>query len=489
MHVGIIGLQHESNTFLGTPTTWEHFEQGALLSGAAIAREYREAHHEVGGFFEGLEEAGLEAVPIFMAWALPGGTVDGPTLEKLLAAMLGELKRAEALDGILVAPHGAAVATSRADMDGYWLRELRSRVGPQMPIVGTLDLHANLSEAMVRATDALIGYRTNPHLDQRDRGREAARLMARILRGEVRPTQAAVFPPLAINIERQHTAISPCHECYEALDDMLDDRRVLANSLLLGFPYADVPEMGSSVIVITNDEPDLARRLADEFAEYLMLRQQDFSGQLLGIEQALELAQQSPAPVCLLDMGDNVGGGSPGDGTLLLEAICRHGISKAFVCLFDPASVVLAKSAGAGAQVSLKIGGKTDELHGPTLSVTARVRSLHDGKFTELEPRHGGRTHYDMGETAIVDLAQGPTLMLTSRRMVPFSLSQLTSCGIDPNDYQVIVAKGVHAPLAAYAPVCPTQIRVNTAGVTTADMTALEYHHRRRPMFPFEKLA
>ena len=124
---------------------------------------------------------------------------------------------------------------------------------------------------MVRATDALIGYRTNPHLDQRERGREAARLMARILRGEVRPTQAAAFPPLAINIERQHTAAPPAASAYEALDDMLADKRVLSNSLLLGFPYADVREMGTSVLVVTNDDPELASRLADELAEYLRL--------------------------------------------------------------------------------------------------------------------------------------------------------------------------------------------------------------------------
>ncbi|MBI3837732.1 MAG: M81 family metallopeptidase, partial [Planctomycetia bacterium] len=244
MRVGIIGLQHESNTFLGAPTTWEHFEQGALLRGQAIRREYGAAHHEVGGFFQGLEAEGIEAVPIFFAWALPGGRVTAPTLNKLLSAILLELKAAGSLDGLLVAPHGAAVAEGCADMDGFWLRELRSRVGPQTPIVGTLDLHANLSQAMVRATDALIAYRTNPHLDQRERGMEAARLMARILRGEVQPTQAAAFPALAINIERQATATSPCRECYAALDDMLDDRRVLSNSLLLGFPYADVREMG-----------------------------------------------------------------------------------------------------------------------------------------------------------------------------------------------------------------------------------------------------
>jgi microcystin degradation protein MlrC len=486
MRVGIVGLQHESNTFLPTPTTWDDFEQGALLTGQAIRDQYGEAHHEVGGFFQGLAEEGIDAVPIFFAWALPSGVVAARTLEKLLAAMLGELTRAGQLDGILVAPHGAAVAENAADMDGAWLRELRSRVGPQTPIIGTLDLHANLSEAMVRATDALIGYRTNPHLDQRDRGHEAARLMARMLRRDVRPTQAAAFPPLAINIERQHTAVSPCRECYEALDDMLSDRRVLANSLLLGFPYADVREMGSSVLVVTNDEPELAHSLAVDFSEYLRLRCGDFTGQFLEIDAAIQRAVALPGPVCLLDMGDNVGGGSPGDGTLLLHALVKHGVRKAFVCLCDPAAVQQATQAGVQARLDMSLGGKTDRVHGDPLSVSARVRGFYDGRFSESQPRHGGKTHYDMGQTVVVELDAGPTVMLTSRRIAPFSLAQLTSCNIDPRAYQIVVAKGVHAPLAAYAPACPTLLRVNTPGVTTADMTRLEYHHRRRPLFPFE---
>jgi microcystin degradation protein MlrC len=389
---------------------------------------------------------------------------------------------------VLVAPHGAAVAENAPDMDGAWLRELRSRVGPQIPIVGTLDLHANLTDAMVRATDALIAYRTNPHLDQRERGREAARLMARILRNEVRPTQAAAFPPLAINIERQHTSSSPCRECFEALDDMLDDNRVLSNSLLLGFPYADVREMGTSVLVVTNDAPELARQLADDLAEYLRLRQHDFVGQLIDIQVAIEIATKLPGPVCLLDMGDNVGGGAPGDGTLLIEALYKQHVSKAFVCLWDPASVQQAMKAGIGATLSVQLGGKTDPLHGDPLSAIVRVRGFYDGRFSEDQPRHGGRTHYDMGQTALVELDGGQTVMLTSRRVAPVSLGQLTSCNLDPGDFQVIVAKGVHAPVAAYSPVCPTLLRVNTPGVTAADMTRLVHQHRRKPLFPFEAM-
>jgi microcystin degradation protein MlrC len=486
MRVGIIALQHESNTFCGTPTTLNDFEKGALLTGNDIRRHYGNSHHEVGGFFAGLEEADIEPVPLFLAWALPGGIVTSRTLESLLSAMLDELKGAESLDGLLVAPHGAGVAENAPDMDGSWLRELRSRVGPTLPIVGTLDLHANLTETMVRATNALVAYRSNPHVDQRERGQEAARLVARIIRGEVRPTQAAAFPPLVVNIERQSTAGSPCRETYEALTDLLADRRVLAASLLLGFPYADVREMGTSVLVVTDDEPDLARRLADDFAEYLRLRRQSFVGQLISVDAAIDQAAAANGPVCLLDMGDNVGGGSPGDGTVLLHALVQRGIAKSFVCLYDPESVEAAVKAGIGATLELKLGGKTDPRHGDPLAATARVRGIYGGQFTEPEARHGGRTEYDMGQTVVLELASGQTVMITSRRIAPVSLRQLTSCNVSPSDFQMIVAKGVHSPVAAYAGVCPTLIRANTPGVTTADLAQLTYRNRRKPLFPFE---
>lgn len=487
MRVGIVALQHESNTFLKTPTTWQDFERGALLRGEAIRAEYGEAHHEVGGFFQGLEQEGITAVPILVAWALPGGVVAARTLEKLLAAMLDGLKAAGQLDGVLVAPHGAAVAEGAPDMDGFWLRELRSRVGPLTPIVGTLDLHANLSEAMVRSTNALIAYRTNPHLDQRERGRAAARLMARILRDEVRPTQAAAFTPLAINIERQSTASAPLCDCYDALGDMLSDKRVLSNSLLLGFPYADVREMGSSVLVVTNDDPSLADKLAQDFSDYLSLRRREFVGQLIEVQTAIEIAARLPGPVCLLDMGDNVGGGAPGDSTVLLEALLKEGVTKSFVCLYDPTSVDRAVRAGIGAHVSLELGGKASDSPAPPVAAMGRVRGLYEGRFSEPKPRHGGRTHYDMGKTVVFELDAGPTVMLTSERVAPFSLEQLTSCNVAPSSFQVLVAKGVHAPVAAYGTVCSTLLRVNTSGATTADLSKLAYVNRRRPMFPFEE--
>jgi len=504
VRIGIIALLQESNTFLHEPTTLRRFEEDLLLVGEAIRRELAPAHHEIGGFFAGLDEEGAEAVPLFAARALPFGIVTAEAFDRLLEMMFRQLDQAGPLDGLLVAPHGATVSERYPDADGHWLRCLRQRVGPAMPILGTLDPHANLTQRMVDSTDALIAYRTNPHIDQRQRGVEAADLLVRTLRGEVRPTQAATFPPLAINIECQFTSAAPCVQLYQQADAMLERPGVLSNSILLGFPYADVAEMGSSVLVVTDNDRSGAQRLADELGQAMWSMRHQFVGKLLSIAAAIEQARTLPGPVCLLDMGDNVGGGSTGDGTLLAQALLDQaptsrrvypggktaGINPAaresFVCLHDPEAVQRAEALGQGGRGRFLLGGKADARHGPPLDVELAVESLHEGWFEEPRPRHGGFRTFDQGRSAVLRSDCGLTVLATSKRMVPFSLCQLTSCGLDPERFHVLVAKGVNAPIAAYSVVCKHFLRVNTPGVTTADLTALPFQKRRRPMFPFE---
>lgn len=489
MRVGIIALMQESNTFIAGPTTFAHFEQDLLLEGDAIRARFADTHHEVGGFFAGLAAERLDALPIFAARAYPYGIVQAEAFDALLARMDAALDRAGPFDGLLVAPHGATVAANYPDADGHWLTRLRQRLGRKFPIIGTLDLHANVSPQMVSACDALIAYRTNPHLDQRQRGIDAARLMARTLRGEVKPTMAGAFPPLAVNIERQLSAEPPCKTIYDYADAMLKEPGVLSNSVVLGFPYADVAEMGSSAIVVTDNDFARAEALVTDLEKFWWDRREEFAGQFISIDQALAQASKLDGPITLLDMGDNAGGGSPADGTELAHALVRHGqLWPAFVCLYDPDSVQLAAAAGVGARVRLKVGGKTDNQHGVPLEAEFLVKGLYEGKFSESQPRHGGFLNFDQGPTAVVETPRGLTIMLTTRRMVPFSIKQLTSCNLDPAHFRILVAKGVHAPVAAYAPVSKHLIRVDTPGCTSADLSRLTYHHRRRPMFPFERV-
>lgn len=494
MRIGVIGLLHESNTFIQEPTTLRRFEENTLLCGESIRAAFASSFHEIGGFFQGAEQAGIEVAPIFVARAMPYGTITADTFETLCERMMKALADAGRLDGLLVAPHGATVSAAFPDADGEWLTRVRKAVGPSMPIVGTLDPHANLSPTMVAACNALIAYRTNPHLDQQARGIEAATLLARTLRGEVRPVMAASYPPVAINIERQCTSEVPGELLIAEADRWLSTPGVLTNSVLLGFPYADVAEMGSAFITVTDGDLELAKRGSAAMAAWLWNHRGEFAGEFVTIEQAVTEAVRGAGagagtgagPFCLLDMGDNVGGGSPGDGTLLAHALMAHPHVRSFVCLYDPDAVQQATLAGVGATIALEVGGKVDPLHGPPLRAEFTVQRLAEGKFEEPQPRHGGYVQCDQGPTAVLTTKSGMTVMLTSLRMPPFSLRQLTAFGVEPTDYQVLVAKGVNAPIAAYAPVCPRRIRVNTPGVTVADMRQLEFHHRRRPLFPFE---
>jgi len=497
--VGIVALLQESNTFLAGRTTLAQFAADLLVSGESVRTQLAAAHHEVGGFFAGLEAAGVEAVPIFAARALPYGTMTGECLAALLARLDEAIDAAGPLDGLLVAPHGATVSESVADVDGHWLGRVRRRCG-DIPIVGTIDPHANLSPAMVAATDALVAYRTNPHVDQRDRGLEAARLIARTLAGEIRPTQAAAFPPLAINIECQDPSAFPCLPHYEAAARLrsaadaaagpVPRGTVLSTSIVLGFPYADVPEMGSAAVVVTHDDAAAARTLADTLGGGLWQARETFRPTLLSIDAALDLAAGLGGPVCLLDMGDNVGGGSPADGMSLPRAILARDLGPSFACVCDPAAAAAADTAGVGGRLRLAVGGHAvewaDDPSSQPVAADWRVVAVTAGRFTESRPRHGGATAFDQGPTAVLAHERGLTLMVTSRRMAPFSLGQIRHAGLDPAAFRLLVAKGVHAPVAAYGEVCRDFLRVNTPGVTTADLGRLSYRHRRRPLHPFE---
>ncbi|MCC5939210.1 MAG: M81 family metallopeptidase [Lunatimonas sp.] len=487
--IGILGIYHESNTFLQTATEWEDFEKGHLLLGKEIVDEYRTAYHEIGGVVEVLSnQADVDMIPIFYAEATPGGKISSLASGKLLGNLKELLAKAGPLDGLMVLPHGAAVSEDYPDFDGKWLRMVRELLGEDIPIVGTLDPHCNLSEEMAASANAWIAYKTNPHIDQRKTGRDAALLLLGMLRGEIRPVMTALQTQVAISIEMQHTASEPCLGLYRLADEVAALPSVLSVSVLLGFPYADVAEMGSSFIVVTDHNPSEAARLAGRLKSYLETYHHLFSGKKIGLPELPALIEKAEKPLLLLDMGDNVGGGSPGDSTFLLAFLEESDFGRGFMCIYDPNVVDQFSRVRVGDSLTVEIGGKTDRLHGSSVAVTAELGAMVDGKFFEFEPRHGGQVSFDMGLTAIVQTTQNNTLMLTSRRIVPFSLQQLLAFGLDPNSYQVIVAKGVHAPLAAYMSVCKDLIRVNTPGATTADMSSLRYSNRRKPLFPFEQI-
>ena len=484
--IALLGIYHESNTFVETKTDLEDFRNGHFLVGDAIRQEYRDAHHEIGGMLEVLDRHNIQVVPVMYAEATPGGTITAETYAALLERMWTELEKVLPIDGCLVVPHGAGVSEDYPDMDGHWLQTLRQKVG-NIPIVGTLDLHANVSPTMVESTDVLVAYRQNPHIDQREMGMAAANLLVQQLNGKIQPRQVLVQPPLAISIEQQFTKNEPCKSLYAYADRLSQREGILSISIQLGFPYADVAEMGTSFIIVSDNDPRLALETGQELENYLLQNKESFVGEKIDIPAALDLAEAKEKPVLLLDMGDNIGGGSPANNIALLEALERKGTLSSFVCIYDPNAVSAAAGYSPGETFSLNIAG-TDRHGKKSFSANVRLLWIKEGDFQEDNARHGGQVNYHMGKTALVVTDNGNTVMLTSLRIPPFSLKQLTAFDVVPESFDVIVAKGVIAPIAAYSPVCPSIIQVNTPGVTQADMTLFHHQHRRKPMYPFEEI-
>ena len=488
MRAGIAGISHESNSFSSQPTTLERFEERGIQRGEEIIAQYRDSHSKIAGYLEGAEQFGFTAIPLFVANAMPMGPLTSDTYETLVGEVLKAIKGAGHLDGLFLYLHGAMVSEKYPDGDGELCARVRKLLGPDIPIMTTPDCHGNISQKMIDNTNATVIYRMNPHLDTRERGLETASLMARTLRGEINPVQALEMPPMIINLLKQHTREEPCLSLIQDAEAAMKRRKILAASLSVSYQYADVEEMGASFVVVADGDMKAARNAARWMARRAWARREEFVADAPSPEEALKEAAAYPErPVVLMDVGDNVGGGSAADSTILLDEAIRLGIGDLMIVLKDPESVQTCVQAGVGAQVSLKVGGKTDDMHGRPVPIKGRVRTLTDGHFVEDKPMHGGGRFFYQGVTAVVEAEQERTIILTSLPMSPTSLEQVLSVGVRPERKKILVAKGVVAPRGAYQPIAAKIILVNTPGACDTDVFRWEYKNRRRPLFPLER--
>jgi microcystin degradation protein MlrC len=486
VRIAIGGLMHESNTFAASRTDLAAFVAGGLETGPGIAARWGDAHHEVGGFFEAATLHGFEPVPTLVAWATPAGPLDAATYQELVDRLLAAIRDAGHVDAVLLALHGAMVVDGLDDADGTTLARVRHLIGPDLPLVVTLDYHANVSPLMAVASNALVAYRTYPHVDQRERGRKAAEIALAAARKQIRPVQALRKPPLLIQLLAQETDRPPLEAIMSELESLDLSRSVLDASVLAGFPYADTPATGPSCVVVTDDDPALAEQLADRLAARLWAARRELTASPPGPSEAVAAALAAKeTPVVLVDLGDNVGGGSAADSTVLIHELIRQGADRSIVVLCDPAAVAACVRAGVGQTVDIEVGGLVDR-NAPPLRLKGKVRVVHDGSYIEDMPRHGGLRLNDQGLTAVVEGDRENVVVLTSLRHPPFSLGQLTSLGLRPEAARVLVVKAAVAYKAAYAPIAGTIIEADTPGLTTANPARFTYKKLRRPILPLD---
>ncbi|HLK59772.1 MAG TPA: M81 family metallopeptidase [Chthonomonadaceae bacterium] len=482
------GILHETSTFAAGTTTLRDFEAGkGLLRGAMLLETFRGANFCPGGFLDGAERHGFELIPLLWTFATPSGLVERACYDTLKQEFLADLRRERdrGMDGVLLDLHGAMVVEGIEDADADLLAAVRATVGEGMPVMVTTDLHANHSAARLAACNAIIGYDTFPHVDMAERGREAADLIVRTIRGEIRPVSAIRKIPLIWSAEHQVTAHHPMDEVMQRVFEAERRPGMLAVTLATGFPWADVPNMGPSVIAIADGDPALAQRIADELGDWIWKQRERWYIKPLTVQEGLTAGQETGRyPILLADMADNTGGGAPGDSTFVLRTLVEQDVQDALLLyMVDPEVAQQAHTAGAGAQLSVAVGGKSDPRQGPPVPLEVEVVALSDGRFRYDGPMYSG-TDGNLGVSAWLR-HRGVNIVVVSVRMQPLDQAFARSLRIDCAAMKVIVVKSAAHFRSGFERLGGPIFNVNAPAMHSHDYTQLTYL-RRPPVYPVE---
>ena len=482
------GILHETHTFAPTMTDLGAFEQIGIAEGSGLLR-HKGSRSALGGILDGLTQDELEIVPLVYASAMPAGTVRAQAFRSLIARFLQLLEAALPVDGVVLSLHGAMVSEDQLDCEGEILEKVRSLIGEGCPLVSTLDMHGNVSPKMVEASDLLVAFNGNPHIDAYDRGKEAVATFKRLLNKEVKPTAAIAHPPLLLSALNTWTDKPPLSFVHQAAEKFKPDGKVLNISVMGGFAYADTTWSGVSVIATTDQDAPLAQEIANRLANVAWEhREATLHKGCSPVEAVQKAIASSRPPVILADVGDNVGGGTPGDGTILLRHLLEAKAQDAVVVIADGEAVAQAQAAGEGKEISLMLGGKQDRWHGEPVQLRGRIEKISDGHFTISGRDHFANlygNHVNMGPSAVIRCG-GVRILVTSRKTPPGDLNQLRSQGIEPLQQKIIVVKSAVAFRGAYEAIAGEIWEVNTPGLCSSDLSQFAYKNVPRPVYPLD---
>ena len=490
--IAVGGFLHESHSFAPRPTTYADFLQPGGLppftAGEGLIAAMRPRSVPLAGAIAVAEAAGVTLVPLAWGFANPAGPVEDEAFERIAARILAPLSVAldeGPLDGVYLDLHGAAVVDSFPDAEGELLRRVRAVVGEAMPVTISLDPHANLTWDMVRLADAVVPFRTYPHVDMKAAGAQAMRLLLdRIGRGG---PWAKAFRTLDfwIPLGSQCTLMAPMQDVMAERESLAALPGVAELAFCFGFPYADFAGCGVAIAAF-GDSQAQADAAADAFLAVVNGRESAFVQETMpsaaAVAEAKRIAAGARKPVVLADTQDNPGGGGHGDTTELLAELVRQGAKGAVVCLINDAeSAAACHAAGVGATVSLSLGGKSD---GMPFACSARVERLTDGVFTLTGPMGAGNPG-NIGDTALVDI-EGVRVIVCSRKMQGLDQAIIRHVGIEPAECPIIALKSSVHFRADFGPIAEEVIVAIAPGPVVADPAVLNFRHvraevRRRP--------
>jgi microcystin degradation protein MlrC len=487
MRIGLIQVMQETCSFNPTPTTLADFESFGILEGAEMLGR-SDLVGPVGGYLDVVARSAtpIETVPVIRGTAQSGGRLTREAFEFFDAKVREGLAAAGELDGVVMLLHGAASAEGLDDVEGALLDSVRQVVGPRLPVAVMLDHHANVTRRMIERSDILMGFRTQPH-DQFETSRDLAALGVRLFAGEIAPTMAWRKLRMLTHQEQYLTSRGPMKVLFDRAREMEQDRRVLTVSPFPMQCWLDADEAGWSIVVVTDGERELAEGLADELADLAWSMRTEFQRtESVSVDEAVRRADGAVSGTVLLsDTGDSVLGGSGGDSTVILDAILRAGgRGRALVPMIDARSAARLAAAGAGATVSLALGGRSTPLFTP-LPVTGVVRAVGDGVVGAADLPQG---RINMGRCAAFEVGRVTVLVTEHAGAGGIHPAAYRHVGVEPGDHQMIVMKTA-SNFQYMAPLTSAVIRVATPGPTQSDLTGLPWQRAPRPIFPLDEPA
>ena len=496
-------IKHETNTFSPIPTPLSKFGhgQGPAFGKAALDR-FAGTNSAFAAFVDVATREGAEIVTPVAAESWPSAAATRATFEALVKPLEDAVR--QGCDALFLDLHGAMVVEGSDDAEGEILRRMRA-INPKLPIAVTFDYHTNFSPDIANNATVITGYKTYPHIDIYDAGKQAAEIMVKALRGEVKPVIAWGWKPVVPSIMRHAPEDGPSGEIIRLAREREADGSVLAATLLPAFAHADTPYTGLSVVVVGDalkkDGAKKARQTCDEMLGIGWKRRREYTYTRTELAEDVSRARlfglSNPAgPVVLIDHCDNCGSGGAQDVMTVVAEILKQGLDDiAIAPILDPAAVAQMVEAGVGNNVTLQLGGKSDMpsigLKGKPLKISGRVKAITDGEIVFRGPMYTGLKSH-MGTTAVLATqSQGGgsvEIVITSLPHEPFDLVVFRSVGIEPTKKRYLMLKSRIHYRAGFKPIASHIVECQGEGVTNADLSVYKYKKLQRPIYPLDTL-
>lgn len=490
MRIAVASFSHETCTFCPNETTIENFERGGVLHDEEVLENYRGIPSYINGFitsaenFEDVKLVGTLAAS--SAWGGSSGSwLTEECFDKYSNGIAERIDKAGEIDGVLLALHGAMAARGHLKPEAEIVRRVRKVVGPNTPIFVTLDLHANEDEELTQAADGVFILKTYPHVDSQEIGEEACRGIIKTIKGDLEPTMALKKPRVITPSVYQWTGEPPAKDIMDRAREWEEKDGVYSVSVAFGFAYADVPDVGATVVAVTDGDQELAEEIAEDVSEYIWSLREPFAGKKLpkteeGGEKAIKLAEQGKTPVIIADHSDRMG-----DSTWILSELIKQGASNFCVATIADQSAIeeIEEQGDVGDMVTVKVGGYSPEYSGDPVEIVGEVEYLADLEYKAVGPMSTGSIR-DLGLSAVLGFGDNNHVIITPVLHQVLDNAIFQAVGLDFEELDIIAVKSRVHFRAFFEQVAGSIVVIDAPGLGPADLTQHDYENIPEDIYP-----